>query len=63
MNPVKVSNSVSDDDMWKYAYKDAIYFSGHKFLGGPGCPGVLVVKKHILSPRECRFTSILSSLE
>jgi selenocysteine lyase/cysteine desulfurase len=30
------------------AYKDAIFFSGHKFLGGPGCPGVLVVKKALL---------------
>ncbi|UIZ27694.1 hypothetical protein KXD40_005907 [Peronospora effusa] len=26
-------------------YKDAIFFSGHKFIGGPGSPGVLVVKK------------------
>ncbi|KAL8001689.1 putative aminotransferase class V domain, pyridoxal phosphate-dependent transferase, major [Plasmopara halstedii] len=26
------------------AYKDAIFFSGHKFVGGPGSPGVLVVK-------------------
>ena len=24
---------------------DGIFFSGHKFLGGPGCPGVLAVKK------------------
>ncbi|KAL0585878.1 hypothetical protein ABG067_004412 [Albugo candida] len=28
--------------------KDAIYFSGHKFVGGPGSPGVLVVKKKLL---------------
>ncbi|EGZ21995.1 hypothetical protein PHYSODRAFT_490065 [Phytophthora sojae] len=27
------------------AFKDAIFFSGHKFVGGPGSPGVLVVKK------------------
>jgi selenocysteine lyase/cysteine desulfurase len=26
---------------------DAIYFSGHKFLGGPGTPGVLVFNKHL----------------
>ncbi|KAF0697116.1 Aste57867_12182 [Aphanomyces stellatus] len=25
-------------------YTDAIFFSGHKFLGGPGSPGVLVIK-------------------
>ncbi|TDH72003.1 hypothetical protein CCR75_003160 [Bremia lactucae] len=30
------------------AYKDAIFFSGHKFIGGPGSPGVLVVKKKIM---------------
>ncbi|KAH9141845.1 hypothetical protein AeRB84_014021, partial [Aphanomyces euteiches] len=29
------------------SYKDAIFFSGHKFLGGPGSPGVLVVKKKL----------------
>ena len=28
--------------------KDAIFFSGHKFVGGPGTPGVLVVKKRLL---------------
>jgi selenocysteine lyase/cysteine desulfurase len=32
----------------KNASKDAIFFSGHKFLGGPQTPGVLVVKKHVL---------------
>ena len=30
------------------AYKDAIYFSGHKFLGGPGSPGVLITKRNVL---------------
>ena len=33
-----------------YAYKDAIAFSGHKFLGGPGSPGVLIIKKKLLAP-------------
>lgn len=28
---------------------DAIFFSGHKFPGGPGTPGVLVVKRELLS--------------
>lgn len=33
----------------KLAYKDAIYFSMHKFIGGPGgSPGVLIAKKNIL---------------
>ena len=44
MNPVLVS---ADSH---YAYKDAIAFSGHKFLGGPGSPGVLIIKKKLLAP-------------
>lgn len=33
------------------AYKDAIFISPHKFIGGPGTPGLLVVKKKLLSSR------------
>lgn len=33
------------------AYKDAIFLSPHKFIGGPGTPGVLVVKRKL-----CRNT-------
>ena len=29
--------------------KDAIFLSPHKFLGGPGTPGVLVVRKDLLT--------------
>ncbi|KAJ0389262.1 hypothetical protein P43SY_010823 [Pythium insidiosum] len=29
--------------------KDAVYFSGHKFVGGPGSPGVLVVKRRLMA--------------
>ena len=29
-------------------YKDAIFMSPHKFIGGPGTPGVLVAKRHLL---------------
>lgn len=29
--------------------KDAIFFSGHKFIGGRGSPSVLIVKKKLLS--------------
>lgn len=28
--------------------KDAVFLSPHKFVGGPGTPGVLIVKKHLL---------------
>jgi selenocysteine lyase/cysteine desulfurase len=31
----------------KDAHLDAIYFSSHKFLGGPGTPGVLIFNKKI----------------
>jgi selenocysteine lyase/cysteine desulfurase len=30
------------------AYKDAVFLSPHKFIGGPGTPGVLVVKRRLL---------------
>lgn len=30
------------------AYKDAVFLSPHKFIGGPGTPGVLVVKRDLL---------------
>lgn len=43
MNPVLIGNPHSG-----LAYKDAIYFSGHKFLGGPGCPGVLIAKRKVM---------------
>jgi selenocysteine lyase/cysteine desulfurase len=29
------------------AYKDAVFLSPHKFIGGPGTPGVLVAKRHL----------------
>ncbi|WNG39808.1 aminotransferase class V-fold PLP-dependent enzyme [Archangium violaceum] len=30
---------------------DAVFFSGHKLLGGPGSPGVLCVKKELIASR------------
>ena len=32
-------------------YKDAIFISPHKFIGGPGTPGLLVAKKHLFQNR------------
>ena len=32
-------------------YKDAVFISPHKFIGGPGTPGVLVVKRRLLTNR------------
>ena len=44
MNPVIISPDSP------FVYKDAIIFSGHKFLGGIGSPGVLVCKRKLLAP-------------
>jgi hypothetical protein len=33
------------------AYKDAVFLSPHKFIGGPGTPGVLVAKRSLLGHR------------
>ncbi len=33
------------------AYKDAVVISPHKFVGGPGTPGVLVVRRELLTNR------------
>jgi selenocysteine lyase/cysteine desulfurase len=33
-------------------YKDAIFFSPHKFVGGPGSSGVLIAKKKVLYSRK-----------
>lgn len=32
----------------KLIYKDSLYFSPHKFVGGPNTPGVLVIKQHVV---------------
>ncbi|HLL66209.1 MAG TPA: aminotransferase class V-fold PLP-dependent enzyme [Micromonosporaceae bacterium] len=32
-------------------YKDAVFISPHKFVGGPGTPGVLVVRRELLHNR------------
>jgi selenocysteine lyase/cysteine desulfurase len=39
------NTATSDDD----PSKDAIYFSPHKLYGGTSTPGVLVIKKHLIS--------------
>jgi selenocysteine lyase/cysteine desulfurase/CRP-like cAMP-binding protein len=45
MNP---SPDVPDGHM---AYKDAVFLSPHKFVGGPGTPGVLVAKRSLFGNR------------
>jgi len=41
-------NPASDGPDAELAYKDAVFVSPHKFIGGPGTPGVLVVKRSLL---------------
>ncbi len=43
MNPAGPGGSAAT------AAKDAIFISPHKFIGGPGTPGVLVAKRHLLT--------------
>ena len=33
------------------AHKDAVFLSPHKFVGGPGTPGVLIVRRELLHNR------------
>jgi len=40
-------NMVGKGDAADLAYKDAIFISPHKFIGGPGTPGVLVAKREL----------------
>lgn len=44
---MNASSAESDAD----EYKDAIFISPHKFIGGPGTPGVLVVKRNLVTNR------------
>ncbi len=40
-------NMVQDGPDGHLAYKDAIVISPHKFIGGPGTPGLLIAKRHL----------------
>ncbi|MBX2798232.1 MAG: aminotransferase class V-fold PLP-dependent enzyme [Myxococcales bacterium] len=44
-------NMADDEEDGHLVYKDAVFLSPHKFIGGPGTPGVLVVKKALLTNR------------
>ncbi|MBI4818988.1 MAG: aminotransferase class V-fold PLP-dependent enzyme [Deltaproteobacteria bacterium] len=45
---IDVEMNPTDD---RLAYKDAIFLSPHKFIGGPGTPGVLVAKRELFKNR------------
>ncbi len=46
---VEIDMNLTRDD--PNDYKDAIFLSPHKFIGGPGTPGILVVKRRLLTNR------------
>jgi len=43
--------TVGDGPRAELTYKDAVFLSPHKFIGGPGTPGVLVVRRELLRNR------------
>lgn len=49
---VKIEMNMADSrEDGEIVYKDAIFLSPHKFIGGPGTPGVLVVKRKLVKNR------------
>ena len=42
-------NMEDDSDDGHLLYKDAIFLSPHKFIGGPGTPGILIAKKALFT--------------
>ncbi|MBE7450038.1 MAG: aminotransferase class V-fold PLP-dependent enzyme [Kofleriaceae bacterium] len=44
-------NQRDDGPDGELAYLDAVFLSPHKFIGGPGTPGVLVAKRHLFKNR------------
>ena len=45
---IEMNPAVEGED-GKLAYKDAVLLSPHKFIGGPGTPGVLVAKRKLFA--------------
>lgn len=50
---VQIEMNMADDDPadGHLVYKDAVFLSPHKFIGGPGTPGILVAKKRLFRNR------------
>src|SRR5438105_5320386 len=51
MSPHRPGPSADDDGDRALDYKDAIFLSPHKFIGGPGTPGVLVARREFFRNR------------
>jgi selenocysteine lyase/cysteine desulfurase len=48
---VKIEMNPVGEDADPLATKDAVFISPHKFVGGPGTPGILVVKRALVTNR------------
>ena len=49
---VELSMGPLDDELdGELSYKDAVFISPHKFIGGPGTPGLLVVRRELCTNR------------
>lgn len=47
---VRIEMNMRDDGPdGELIYKDAVFLSPHKFIGGPGTPGVLIAKRHLFA--------------
>lgn len=49
--PIDMGSNVDADGAANLAYKDAVFISPHKLIGGPGTPGVLVARRELFVNR------------
>jgi selenocysteine lyase/cysteine desulfurase len=47
--PIDMNPRRDDDPETRLAYKDAVFISTHKFVGGPRTPGILIAKKPLFT--------------
>ncbi|KAF1335935.1 hypothetical protein FI667_g845, partial [Globisporangium splendens] len=52
MNPEFPEAGGAGEFLAQFVYKDAVYMSGHKFIGGPGATGLLVVKANLTTLKD-----------
>jgi selenocysteine lyase/cysteine desulfurase len=49
--PIDMGSSTDGNGRPNAAYKDAVFISPHKLIGGPGTPGVLVARRELFANR------------
>ena len=49
--PIDMGSNVDGTGTANLAYKDAVFISPHKLIGGPGTPGVLVARRELFANR------------